>query len=261
MKKLWTTIVLAALVAVVTLGVAGVGTVAAAGPGGPGRTGGPPPIGWLKDVAELLGMTPRELLQALCDDTTIADLAGEKGVSTDEVVDAMVVNREGRTAGLVDRGLLSQAQADALNARARERAEDVVTLPYPYGMFGQGLETAAAAIDISVDELIAELETGKTVAEVAEDNGTTAEAVVDALVAAKEQSFQELISLDLVTQTQANLALARYRSTAERIVNEARPGEHPGPGCRRAGQGPGGRFGPGGGPGEPPFNFGQGPDL
>ncbi|MCZ7572240.1 MAG: hypothetical protein M5U01_27115 [Ardenticatenaceae bacterium] len=255
MKKLGTTTVLAALVAVLVLGVAGVGAVAAAGPGGPRGHGAP--IAGLKKVADLLGMTPREMLQGLCDNKTIADLASEKNVSTDAVVDAIVAGREARTAEWVKSGLLTQAQADAINARGRTRAEDIVTLPLPYGMFGEGLKTAAGTIGISVDDLIGELEAGKSVAEVAAANGKTAQAVVDALVAAKEQSFQELISLDLMTRTQANLGLARYRETAERMVNEVHTGQGQGI-CRRVGRGPGASFAPRSGFGGRPLELGQG---
>ena len=42
--------------------------------------------------------------------------------------------------------------------------------------------------------------------------------IVDALVAARKESHEELISLDLMTETQAALALDRYQNVAEHVV-------------------------------------------
>jgi len=139
---------------------------------------------------------------------------------------------EEHNADLVERGLLTEDQAAARNTRPRKRAGALVDLPFPYGMQGEALETAAEAIDISVEELIAQLQEGKSIADVAEAKGTTAEAVVDALVAAREDANEELISLDLMTETQSRLALDRYRAAAERLVEKAHNGEGPVPGRR-----------------------------
>jgi len=226
MNRRWK-IALAALVVVLVLAVVAVGVVAADEPEETGRAGRPlrprrgPGAGvgfaGLRKVTELLEMTPRELLQALGDGNSIADLAGDKDMAIGDIVDAMVAQSEACNAELVEREFLTGEQAGARSAQARQRALDMVTLPLPYGLQGDALRAAAEAIDISVEDLIAEIESGKTIAEVAGSEEKAAE-VVEALVAAKEDSLQEMVDLDLMTETQAKLALYRYRPVAERFV-------------------------------------------
>jgi len=226
MNRRWK-IALAALLAVLVLGVVAVGVVAADEPDETGRVGrllwprrGPGAgVGFagLGKVAELLEMNPRELLQALGDGNSIADLAGDNDVAIGDIVDAMVAQSEGCNVELVEQEFLTDEQAGARSARARQRALDMVTLPLPYGLQGDALRAAAEAIGISVEDLIAEIEGGKTIAQVAGSEEKAAE-VVEALVAAKKDSIQELVDLDLMTETQARLALHRYRTVAERFV-------------------------------------------
>lgn len=224
MKRSWR-IVAAALAVVVAFGAIGAGIVAADVPDefGPSPGGAP---GWrgrggfagMKEVVELLDTTVSEILGALRDGKTIAELAADKGVDVKDLMDAIVSNGGERNADLVERGLLTPDQADARNARPRQRAESIVTLPLPYGLQGEALGVAAEALGISIDDLIAEIEAGKTVAEVAEAEGVDPEDIVDALVAARKESHEELISLDLMTETQAALALDRYQNVAEHFV-------------------------------------------
>jgi len=226
MNRRWK-ITLAALVVVLVLGGIAVGVVAADEPDETGRVGKRLwPLGGqgahagfagLRKVVELLEMSPRELLQALGDGNSIADLAGDKDMAIGDIVDAMVAQREGCNAELVEQEFLTDEQAGARSAQARQRALDMVTLPLPYGLQGEALRAAAEAIGISVEELIAEIESGKTIAEVAGSEEKAAE-VVEALVAAKEDSLQEMVDLDLMTETQARLALHRYRTVAEQFV-------------------------------------------
>jgi hypothetical protein len=59
------------------------------------------------------------------------------------------------------------------------------------------LDTAATAIGITAEELKTEIESGKTIAEVAVENGKTAQDVIDALVATASAELTQRIT-DLV---------------------------------------------------------------
>lgn len=239
MNRRWK-IALAALMVVLVLAVVAVGVVAADEPDETGRVGRPLwPLGGqgahagfagLRKVAELLEMNPRELLQALGDGNSIADLAGDKDVAIGDIVDAMVAQIEVCNAELVEQEFLTDEQVGARNAQARQRALDILTLPLPYGLQGEALRAAAEAIGISVEDLIAEIEGGNTIAQVAEANDLDPEDVVEALMAAKKESLDEMLSQDLMTETQARLALHRYRTVAERFV--ANGYQCPPPSCR-----------------------------
>ena len=88
------------------------------GPGMMGRGGFGP--GWggpgeslLSITAEKLGLTTDELVTELKAEKSIADLATDKGVSLDTIVEALVASRSERMAELVKDGGLTQEQADA----------------------------------------------------------------------------------------------------------------------------------------------------
>ena len=70
-------------------------------------------------AAEQLGLTPTELITELQAGKTIAQVAGEKGVAVETIVEAFVALRAERLAELVANGQLTQEQSDAMQAAMR----------------------------------------------------------------------------------------------------------------------------------------------
>ncbi|HRE00221.1 MAG TPA: hypothetical protein PLV68_02910 [Ilumatobacteraceae bacterium] len=111
----------------------------------------------------------------------------------------------GVLAALVADGTITQAQADAVIA-AREAARPDGGFGGdghggrggPGGGFGVGrgasAETAATAIGIGTDELQAELETGKSIADVATEHGVAVQSVIDAIVAEQQTKLVERVT-------------------------------------------------------------------
>jgi hypothetical protein len=113
----------------------------------------------LDDAAEAIGVDDDELLDALRDGETIAELANEKGVDPQDVVDAMVAAVRDRLDTAVDDGDLDRAAADQRLAEATDRITGFVNegfelherLPFPrrdggwmhdrWGRFGPWHET------------------------------------------------------------------------------------------------------------------------
>jgi hypothetical protein len=87
----------------------------------------------LRVAAETLDMTPRELLAELLkeEDRTIADVANEKGISPDTVVDAVVDKAEEKLAERVADGKMTQEEADERLETIRERVTKAVNSPLP----------------------------------------------------------------------------------------------------------------------------------
>ncbi|HEX9259523.1 MAG TPA: hypothetical protein VF855_08285 [Acidimicrobiales bacterium] len=81
------------------------------GPRGP-RDGGLHIRGGLDGVAAVLGVTEDELHTALEAGKSIADVAKEKGVDVQKVIDSLVAKAKERTAQAVTDGKITQAQAD-----------------------------------------------------------------------------------------------------------------------------------------------------
>jgi len=106
-----------------------------------------------------------------------------------------------RLQSLVDDGTLTSTQLDAvvaaLEAGRPDHGPGMGHGGHRGGMRGEMLTAAADAIGITADELKTEIEAGKTIAEVAVENGKTAQDVIDALVATASADLTQRIT-DLV---------------------------------------------------------------
>jgi len=90
------------------------------GHGGPGRFAGG------ADLAEILGLEQSELREAVTGGQSLADVAAEQGVDTQELVDALVDAAEERVSGALENGRIDQEKADEILSGAEQRAEDLV---------------------------------------------------------------------------------------------------------------------------------------
>jgi hypothetical protein len=102
--------------------------VAALKEAGPkGAKGGP----GLDVAAQALGMTTDELHTALEGGQTLAQVASDKGVNVQVVIDALVASATNHINEEVTSGELTQAQADAKLAQLSQRVTDRVNNPRP----------------------------------------------------------------------------------------------------------------------------------
>jgi hypothetical protein len=73
------------------------------------------------------------------------------------------------------------------------------------------IAVAAEALGLTPQELIAELQAGKTLADVAEEQGVALETIVDAFLAPREEALQAAVEAGRLTQEQADALLAQIR--------------------------------------------------
>jgi uncharacterized protein YidB (DUF937 family) len=190
------------------------------------------PFEGVSAAAEALGMSASELRTALRDGQTIADVAEERGVDLQTVIDAMVAEATER---------IDERAAEA-KEDLPERVTDLVNGEVPdhpggpRGGIRAGLEAAAEALGISVEDLrTAVREDDRTIAEVAEERGVDVQAVVDAMVAeATERIDQRVAEGDL----EADRAAELKEDLPERMTDLVN-GELPGPRFRHGPFGPG----------------------
>jgi hypothetical protein len=130
---------------------------------------------------------------------------------------------------------------------------------WPGGPEGSLLSVAAEQLDLEVSELQAELQDGKSIAEVAEANGVDPQAIADAFVATISDRLAEAVANERMTQEQADELLSgieeRVSDQLENsdgcqkfggLMHGGRPGGFGADGARQfGGRGPGGmgRFG------------------
>ena len=162
----------------------------------------------LNQVAEILGMETADLKAELATGKTILEVAEGKGVSLEELVTQLTAPMEERMKAAVADGNLTQAEADERMASMEEcltaylKGEDIQcdahflsrNLPFVKHGFARSplknLENLALKLNMTVDDLKAALNEGKTIAEIAESQGITAEE----LQAEKEEAMIERIN-------------------------------------------------------------------
>jgi hypothetical protein len=138
--------------------------------------------------------------------------------------------------GLVEDGTLTQAQVDAveqaLEAARPERGPGFGHHGGPFGHFlrGPGLDDAAEAIGIEMDELMQSLRDGQTLAQIAEANGVEPQAVIDAMVAAAQERIDAAVAAGRLDDAEAAERTADVTQRITELVNEGfqfRHGEGP----------------------------------
>jgi hypothetical protein len=160
---------------------------------------------FLNDVAKRLNVTPAELKAAL------------KGASDDRI-DAAVAA-----------GKITKEQADAMKART---AEDGLPFfgggghrggGFGHGGFGHGgpasLDAAAEYLGLTEAQLHTQLESGKTLAEIAKAQGKTADGLEKALTAATKTKLDAAVKAGTITQAQADDLLKRAADHLDDLVN------------------------------------------
>ena len=176
----------------------------------------------LSVAADALGLTEAELRTRLEDGDTLAEIAEAEGVDQSVLVDKLVA--AGKKA-------IDEAAADA-KANLEERITDLVEDGFPdHGGFPGGggpgrhgfgffdLSEAADALGLTEAQLRTRLEAGDSLADIAEAEGVTVDAVVKALVDAATSKIDEVVAAgDLSAERAAELkdGLAdRIRSVVE----------------------------------------------
>lgn len=226
MSKLWKIAGIATLVAI--LGAATIGAAAFAQEAEDGEIWGFSYRERFKEaVAEILGISVEEYDAAI-------QQAGEK------VLDDAVAE-----------GYLTEDQAQQMRERAAERGFGSGMMPgMPGGrmMPGRGgrmhgpdnsfFAVAAEALDMETEDLLAEIQEGKTIADLAAEKGINTQDIVDAYVAQTAESLDQAVADGKITQTQADSMLERAREHATDMLDMT--WEDCGPGGFRHGGFPGG---------------------
>jgi hypothetical protein len=80
-------------------------------------------------VGQVLGMKPADIQKQEAQGKSLADIAKEKGVSTDKVVETILAPRQQALQQAVKDGRITQAQADAMLQQMKARIQQGVTTP------------------------------------------------------------------------------------------------------------------------------------
>jgi hypothetical protein len=176
-------------------------------------------------LAASSGGTPQQESKAVVDDA-----ASQLGVSSTALSNALKKALEDRVDAAVAAGTITKAEGDAIKARIE--SQDYPMLAGPgfghHGDHGFGhLAAAATYLGLSETELQTQLESGKTLADVAKAQGKTVDGLVAALVADEKKELDAAVSVGQLTQAQADAMLANAQQRFTDLVNGALPNGGP----------------------------------
>ena len=199
-------------------------------------------------LADTLGLTLEEFDEAIAEGATLASLADANGVSFEELREVMDELFDEALATAVLEEKITQEQADQImEGRAVKRAvSDAINR--------EGLHAALAeALDLSVEEFEAAVESGERISTLAEAAGVTKEELGEIFSSFRSDAIAQALAEGKITQDQADEMLERMEAGGG--WHGGKFGGHRGPGCegggifeRPEGSGfPGRGFGNGGG--------------
>lgn len=165
----------------------------------------------------------------------IDDAAKQLGVSPDRLSSALENALKNRVDAAVAAGKLTKEEGDALKARIDSGGVPFVLgglgprgMLGPGGHFGgplmRGLSTAADYLGLSQAELRTQLSSGKTLAQIAKDQGKSVDGLVQALVKDAEAKIDAAVQSGRLTNDEA----AKAKSTLEQAVTDLVNGKFPG---------------------------------
>jgi hypothetical protein len=156
-------------------------------------------------------------------------LADRLGVTLEQLVQAVRDAGRDTTAQGVTDGVLTQEQADTMNERLETWQPGQGGLPFGKG-FGHGhghglgmlggsamLDAAADALGLTTAELMTELQSGQTLADIADAQGVSEDAVKQAMVDAAKSKVDQAVTDGRITQAQADEIKARIDDMAANL--------------------------------------------
>lgn len=148
-------------------------------------------------------------------------LAGILGISVEEYEAAVEQAQSQVVDQAVAEGWLTEEQAEMMQWRMAQSPglgmRGMGFRPFGPGMRGGGnnlVSVAADVLDLSLTDLLTELQNGKSIADVAEEKGVETQAIVDAWLAELQEDLDEAVAEGRITQKQADYQLEQARELA-----------------------------------------------
>jgi len=174
----------------------------------------------------------------------INDAAGRLGVTPSALQNAFKGALKDQVEAAVTAGKLTRAQADAIEARIDAgQGLGFGGMGGGFGgpgggmhrLLGPSLDAATTYLGLTEAQIRAQLQSGKTLAQIATAQGKTAAGLVDALVTAETAQLATAVKDGKLTSTQEQQILANLKQQVTALVS----GTFPGPGMMHGGFGGG----------------------
>jgi hypothetical protein len=157
----------------------------------------------------------------------INDAANRLNVTPGALSDALKKALEDRVDAAVAAGRITKAEGDEIKTRI-ESSDVPLFFGHPgfgHHFFGE-LTTAASYLGVTTDTLRSELDSGKTLAQIAREKGKSVDGLVNALYDAAKQRLDAAVSAGRLTRSQEDSILADLKQHVTDLVNGVRPSGH-----------------------------------
>jgi len=185
-------------------------------------------------IASVLKLTEAELKTQVQSGKTLAQIATAQGVSVQSVIGVLVTDMQAHIAQEVASGKITQAEATTKLASVTAKATERVNSVQPArgegngprgGPKGPGKNVAAIAsvLKLTEAELKTQMQSGKTLAQIATAQSVSVQSVINVLVADMQAHIAEELASGKITQAQATTKLAGVTAKATERVNNLPP--------------------------------------
>lgn len=156
----------------------------------------------------------------------LSDAANRLGVQESQLENALEQAAIDRVDAAVADGRLTQAEGDAIKARIQ--SGDLgpgfgFGFAGPKMMVGFGLEAAATYLGLTRDQLRTELESGKSLAQIATAEGKSVDGLKQALIADAKARLDQAVKDGKITAAQETQMLSDLSSHIDDLVNNTGP--------------------------------------
>ncbi|MCF8544741.1 MAG: hypothetical protein K9G04_05570 [Ilumatobacteraceae bacterium] len=183
-------------------------------------------------IASVLKLTEAELKTQVQSGKTLAQIATAQSVSVQSVINVLVADMQAHIAEELASGEITQAQADTKLAGLTAKVTEMVNTVRPArgegmrgGPHGGGKNVAAIAsvLKLTEAELKTQVQSGKTLAQIATAQGVDVKVVIDTIVADVKTHIADEVTSGEITQAQADTKLAGLTAKVTEMVNTVGP--------------------------------------
>lgn len=179
-------------------------------------------IDWNRAAAEALGLPLDEVLSR---GESIASLAEAQGIDVQTVINTIVEEASRFVYAQNQTGFISDEEASKrLSELAQEITDFVNQSPGEYQAVSV-LDAAREALGLSVTDFYQALVEGKTLAEIASDNGVSEEDLLNAVIEAATTGIENARDMGLISDCVADVRLNRLQESASAYINRENPAE------------------------------------
>ncbi len=176
-------------------------------------------------AAKALNMTPQELMKDLSDGkTTIADIAKQKNIPLDDVVNAIASADHDRIENFVNNPLpqFGKGGPGGPGGAAGPGGPGFG----PLGMLGGANSVFAAAakdLGITTQQLMSDIRNGQSIADVANAKHVSVDTIINDMTAAAQKQIDDAVSAKKLTSDQAAKLSANLKDRITKLVNGKLP--------------------------------------